>query len=253
MGDRVSELLWEADVSHPSKILQAARSFFYFLIFAVCLAASVIVCLRRFTGRRWSARKRHRRLSRFPGLCWCLLHASAVHAAPRSKCPCDVLQGYPGSRGDAGEPVSILSYLDWTDRRVPNCMSTTVPSKFPFYTFTSLSNSFFVFFCIVLQFCQSYSFFSFFLFEIQGGKGTPGPKGDDGEPGDPGPDVSVCLRLSLLGSFFPSHFYLSSVLSWHRAPTGYESHVWISDQIYIFFVIIILHSSNTIWYVIIGW
>lgn len=48
MGDRVSELLWEADVSHPSKTLRAARSFFYcffFLIFAVCLAASVIVCL----------------------------------------------------------------------------------------------------------------------------------------------------------------------------------------------------------------
>lgn len=159
------------------------------------------------------------------------------------------MQGYPGSRGDAGEPVSILSYLDWTDRRVPNCMST-VPSKFPFfsffffYTFTSLSNSFLH--CLAILPIILLFLILFFLFEIQGGKGTPGPKGDDGEPGDPGPDVSVCLKLSLLGSFFPSHFYLSSVLSWHRAPTGYESHVWISGQICIFFVIISLHSSNTI-------
>lgn len=40
MGARVSELLWEADVSHPSKILWAAMSFFYcavFLVFAMCV------------------------------------------------------------------------------------------------------------------------------------------------------------------------------------------------------------------------
>lgn len=202
MGERVSELLWEADVSHPSKILRAARSFFYsffFLIFAVCLAASVIVCLRRFTGRRWSARKRHRRLSRFPGLCWCLLHASAVHAAPRSKCPCDVLQGYPGSRGDAGEPVSILSYLDWTDRRVPNCMST-VPSKFPFFSFL-----FFLCFHIFVQFifalsCNSANHTPFFHFSSLKSRVAK-------EPLDPkemmeSPEIQALMWVSASGFLF---------------------------------------------------
>lgn len=45
-----------------------------------------------------------------------LVNTSQVHAAPRSEDLRLFLQGYPGPRGDPGEPVSILSYcLYWTD------------------------------------------------------------------------------------------------------------------------------------------
>lgn len=44
-----------------------------------------------------------------------LVNTSQVHTAPCSEDLCLFLQGYPGPRGDPGEPVSILSCLYWTD------------------------------------------------------------------------------------------------------------------------------------------
>lgn len=44
-----------------------------------------------------------------------LVNTSEVHTAPCSEDYVFFLQGYPGPRGDSGEPVSILSCLYWTD------------------------------------------------------------------------------------------------------------------------------------------
>lgn len=44
-----------------------------------------------------------------------LVNTSQVHTALCSEDLCLFLQGYPGPRGDPGEPVSILSCLYWTD------------------------------------------------------------------------------------------------------------------------------------------
>lgn len=60
-----------------------------------------------------------------------LVSISQVHTAPCSEDLCLFLQGYPGPRGDPGEPVSILSYcLYWTD---------VVPTDFMFFSIIGCS------------------------------------------------------------------------------------------------------------------